>query len=375
MNRISICTVCMNRLFHVRETLPVNIQENIGFPNIEFVLLDYNSSDGLEEWVRANMMQYIKSGILKYYRTTEPVYFSMSHSKNMISKLASGDILCMMDGDNYAGVNYAGWINSVFVEKGDNSVVSAFTPEGLRYIDMGGKITFHRHLFSKVRGFDESFAGYGMDDKDLLVRLEKAGGIPVTIKNRAYMRFIGHSTVERLNNYYLLNNLESLYILSTDVQPPITALYIMKDNSFYEVVYKFNEKFRNDWQSTLGGWYVEKNGYRKGSFERLGEGLKIIGDEPVFYRYMDKQLVADAKDRKIVWRKMESPDDYYWRLTMAFSECHNRIKYNSNMESNATVNPDGWGRGTVYLNFDYTTPLYCGEYSQDPTVRTALSHQ
>jgi len=357
MNRISICTVCMNRLFHVRETLPANIRENIGFPNIEFVLLDYNSSDGLEERVRSNMMQHIKSGILKYYRTTEPTYFSMSHSKNMISRLASGNILCMMDADNYAGVNYAGWINSVFVEKGDNSVVSAFSPVGLKYIDMGGKITFHRQLFNKVRGFDESFIGYGMDDKDLIVRLEKAGGIPVTIENKAYMRFIEHSTAQRLNNYYLLNNLESLYIVSTELPPSVTALYIMKDNSFYEVVYKYNEKFRFDWHSTLGGWYVEKNANRKGSFERLGERLKIIGDETVFYRYMDKRLVADAEDKKIVWRKMESSDDYYWHLTKAFSECHNRIQYNNNMENNATVNPDGWGRGTVYLNFDHTTPL------------------
>ena len=364
MNKISICTVCMNRLFHVRETLPANIKENIGFPNIEFVLLDYNSSDGLEEWVRSNMMQYIESGVLKYFRTTEPAYFNVSHSKNMVSKLASGNILCMMDGDNYAGVNYAGWLDAVFVEKGDNSVVSAFTSKGLRYIDMGGKITFHRQLFDKVRGFDESFVGYGMEDKDLLVRLDKAGAVPVTIENRAYMKFIEHSEVQRLNNYYLLKNLESLYVLSAEVQPPITALYIMKDNSFHEVVYKFNEKFRYEWQTTLGGWYVEKNGYKKGSFERLDEGLKIIGDEPVFYRYLDKQLVANTGDKKMVWGKIESSDGHYWRLIKSFSECHNRIRYNNNMESNAIVNPDGWGRGIVYLNFDYTTPIHCGESNQ-----------
>jgi len=328
----------MNRLSHIRKTLPVNIQENIDFPNIEFVLLDYNSADGLEDWVRANMMHHIESGILKYYRTTEPAYFSMSHSKNMVSSLSSGNILCMIDGDNYAGANYAGWINSVFVKKGEDSVVSAFTSDGLKYIDMGGKIAFPRHLFTEARGFDESFVGYGMDDKDLLVRLEKAGGIPVTIEDKAFMRFIEHSQVERLSNYHLLNNLESLYVQPADLTPPVTALYVMNDNSFYEVVYKFDEKFSNEWHSTLGGWYVEKNGYKKGSFDR-----------------------RKFKDTEIAWHKIESSNNYYIHLVKGFSECHNRIRYNENREGHGIVNPQGWGNGTVYLNFDYTTPMHCGE--------------
>src|SRR5882757_4285785 len=125
-HKISVCTVSMNRLHHIRETLPVNIIENIRYPNIEFVLLDYNSSDGLEDWVRLNMMTYIDSGILKYYRTAEPAYFQLSHSRNMVTCLSSGDILCMIDGDNYAGVDYAHWINSIFIQKGKNAVVSAF---------------------------------------------------------------------------------------------------------------------------------------------------------------------------------------------------------------------------------------------------------
>ena len=152
------------------------------------------------------------------------------------------------------------------------------------------------------------------------------------------MRFITHSKVERLNNYYLLNNLESLYIQPADLTPPITALYIMNDNSFYEVVYNFNKKFSREWQSTFGGWYVEKNGYKTGSFDRM-----------------------KLKDTKVVWQKIESSNDFYLDLVKGFSECHNRIRYNENKESNGIVNPEGWGKGTVYLNFDYTTPVYCGE--------------
>src|SRR5258708_30050005 len=49
MNKISICTVCMNRTAQLAQTLPVNIIDNINHPNIEFIILDYNSKDGRSE--------------------------------------------------------------------------------------------------------------------------------------------------------------------------------------------------------------------------------------------------------------------------------------------------------------------------------------
>ncbi|MGB8192332.1 MAG: glycosyltransferase, partial [Chitinophagaceae bacterium] len=124
MNKISFCTVCRNRLEYVRQTLPVNIRENAAYENVEFVLLDYNSPDGLEEWVKSEMKQHIESGILKYYKTTEPDHFKMSHSKNMALKLGSGDIITQLDADNYAGFKYAHWLNQVFSQKGKNTLVT-----------------------------------------------------------------------------------------------------------------------------------------------------------------------------------------------------------------------------------------------------------
>src|SRR6187402_102950 len=99
-NRISFCTVCMNRIEHLKQTLPKNIEDNIAYGNLEFLLLDYNSKDGLEEWVESEMKEYIDKGILHYYKTTEPEYFHRSHSRNMIIKKATGDIVCNIDADN-----------------------------------------------------------------------------------------------------------------------------------------------------------------------------------------------------------------------------------------------------------------------------------
>lgn len=58
----------MDRLFHLKKTLLKNIKNNITYPHLEFVLLDYNSQDGLEEWVVENCKEYLENGILKYHR-------------------------------------------------------------------------------------------------------------------------------------------------------------------------------------------------------------------------------------------------------------------------------------------------------------------
>ena len=114
---ISLCTVCMNRLHHIKKTLPQNIEDNAAYPDLEFILLDYNSTDGLEEWVKNNMQEYIISGRLKYYKTSEPVFFDRSHSRNLMFKLAAGDILCNIDADNYTGLAFADYVNEMFYQK------------------------------------------------------------------------------------------------------------------------------------------------------------------------------------------------------------------------------------------------------------------
>ena len=63
MKQISFCITCMNRLKHLQETLEKNILDNFLVDEVEFVVLDYNSQDGLEEWIAQSMMKYIEMGI------------------------------------------------------------------------------------------------------------------------------------------------------------------------------------------------------------------------------------------------------------------------------------------------------------------------
>ena len=109
--RISICTTVMNRLKDLKLTLPKNMADNADYPNLEFVVLDYNSTDGLGEWIKTEMMEYIKSGRLTYARISEPKYFYMAHSRNLAFKIASGEIVNNLDADNFCQKGFAYYIN------------------------------------------------------------------------------------------------------------------------------------------------------------------------------------------------------------------------------------------------------------------------
>lgn len=174
--KVSFCITSMNRLRHVKKTLITNIEHNLSYPNVEFVLLDYNSSDGLESWVRDKCGKYLESGVLKYHRTTKPAFFHMAHAKNMAHGLATGDILCSLDADNFTNKNFAFFINFIHEKNPDSVGVSAWgNHKKSRLSDFGGRIFLSRENFDKIGGYDENFIGWGYEDLDFKQRAVNLG--------------------------------------------------------------------------------------------------------------------------------------------------------------------------------------------------------
>jgi len=174
MHNISFCITCMNRLYNLKETLPINLKLEQGYPFLEFVILDYNSKDGLGEWIKNNMMDHIESGRISYYRTEEPEYFNMSHSRNIAFKVARGDIVNNLDADNYTAkdiTNPPEEPHSYFINRIANETISkkVIFAKGKR--GMHGRIGFYKDEFiNDLGGYDEKLEGYGHDDHDLVGR-------------------------------------------------------------------------------------------------------------------------------------------------------------------------------------------------------------
>lgn len=106
---LSFCITCKNRFHQISKTLRQNLDDNSLFSElVEFVLVDFGSTDGLRKWVICNFRDELESGYLKYYYTEELPFWHCSVAKDTSHLLASGEILVNLDCDNFTGPNGGG---------------------------------------------------------------------------------------------------------------------------------------------------------------------------------------------------------------------------------------------------------------------------
>jgi hypothetical protein len=193
--KVSICTTCMDRAADIKKTYMENLQNNERYSNVEFVLLNYGSKDDLDAWAYQNLGDYIQRGILNYYRTDEPRFYSMTHSRNIAFKLASGDIVNNVDADHFTNPGFAGWINALANQFNDKKTVFVKSAQTNR-----GRLGLFKSEFVELGGYDEGIAGYGYDDTDLLMRAHHSG-LRVVKFGGQYMRLTQDHERHPGNNY------------------------------------------------------------------------------------------------------------------------------------------------------------------------------
>jgi hypothetical protein len=202
-HKISFCITCKGRLHHLQQTLRANMDNNADYPNVEFAVLDYDSQDGLENWIKENFQAEMDSGKLRYGKYEAAPHFKMSHAKNMAHRLGTGDILCNLDADNITAPGFATWLNKKFSKDPDIYV----RPDcGLQYPPnnsqrgLRGRIAVHRDRYLQVHGYDETFSKWGGDDSNFVDRLCNAGVKNVPFPRHMYGDVITHSDEERIEN-------------------------------------------------------------------------------------------------------------------------------------------------------------------------------
>ena len=130
---LSFCITCKNRLHQIRHTLRKNLDDNMLCRSfIEFVLVDFGSTDGLKDWVLDNFSQELSSGYLRYYYTDELPFWHASIAKNTAHIHASNHILVNLDCDNYTGYMGGAFVIQTFVKHNFNVVFHQFSG---RYYD------------------------------------------------------------------------------------------------------------------------------------------------------------------------------------------------------------------------------------------------
>lgn len=194
---ISFCTTCMNRLFHLKETYVQNIKDNLDYPAVEFVLVNYNSQDGLHEWVKENLTKYINNGLVNYYYTDAPEVFHASIAKNLAHKVAKGDVVCNLDADNFTGKNFAFYINHAMQQEGLSALLQF---KKAPYWGTEGRIVLSKENFFKLGGYDEELAPIGHEDHDLMDRAKAYGLKYKNVPIENFLHYLSNTTYEKAVN-------------------------------------------------------------------------------------------------------------------------------------------------------------------------------
>lgn len=353
--KVSFCTTCMNRLHHLKHTLVKNILDNKNYQNLEFILLDYNSSDGLYEYAKRNFSSFIDSGILTYYRTDQPSGYNMSHSRNMVFKLATGNIVCNIDADNFTGLGFASYVNQSFA-KHDGVFLTTHNISGVKN-DVLGRICVKKEDFLAINGYDERMLHYGFDDIDFANRLEAIGLCKIQIDSPHFLSAIEHSNSERMNNYTqgkgyqklfirYINACESELVLLFDEQKYVRARIV--NNYYYNIINAhFTEKRNTRFRFSI----LEPN-WEEGSWKKQGKTV-------VFSEKAVPRLILHLKSNKKYLS--EANDEYYLvssgqvmeTVLFFYNQVCNRIIMEENsIANNNVVNQESFGKGLITKNFE-----------------------
>lgn len=92
----------MNRTDDVKETLSWNLAVLNKFSSdVEIILNNFDKSDDVENYVRANFSEYIDSGLLKFNRRPHMPYWHFCWAKNSFKSYVTSDFYSSLDGDNF----------------------------------------------------------------------------------------------------------------------------------------------------------------------------------------------------------------------------------------------------------------------------------
>jgi len=372
MLKISFCIVSMNRSHHLKQTLLKNIQDNTGYDALEFVVLNYNSKDDMEEWVKNEMSEHITSGRLVYYRTYEPEHFTQSHSKNVAFKLASGDIVCNINADNYAGYKFADYVNFSFTNRSD-IVLTPVVPyhpaiEDFASSEVMGKVCVLKQHFFRVNGFDERIVKYGYEDIDFINRLEFANISRQLLTERSFLQYITHSDEERVDAIDIIGKIKSVYVRFDE--PGVSHLVILNTDASFDMgllidngsldahLYKYaytqrnfrfaftrdNNWIRGKWSDShenLIYFFPDHNAEPFSLTQHNTQGNSFLTDvsDSMFYQLIDSSALKQISGFMYLMNSRDIMEENMKAI---------RIKVNGN----------GFGKATVFKNFDYDTPIY-----------------
>jgi glycosyltransferase involved in cell wall biosynthesis len=165
MMLISLCIPCGNRLHDLKRALPSWMAAANASPPVEISVLDYNSDDGLGEFVREawGLLALAEGNELVYHRYIGRDHYHLAHAYNLAVRASSGEYVTVMGADAV--------LEEDFIVEARRLIAKGYA--WMRGPRFKGILVIQRQEFMAAGGYDERFEFYGGEDKDLELRLQR----------------------------------------------------------------------------------------------------------------------------------------------------------------------------------------------------------
>ncbi|QKQ25500.1 glycosyltransferase family 2 protein [Candidatus Reidiella endopervernicosa] len=185
MHTTDIIITCMGRLEHLQQSLPLAITQQ----NSHCIVVDYSCPENSGDWVENNHPD------VTVVRVPGQNQFNLSAARNAAIDHATGEWLLFIDAD------------ALLAPKFISTIFSRITTESALRTDpvnadkeKMGTFLIKRKLFDKIGGYDDVMQGWGYEDIDLYLRMERAGHL-LYIMSDELIDTITHSDKIRTDNY------------------------------------------------------------------------------------------------------------------------------------------------------------------------------
>ncbi len=180
---ISFCIPVHNRLDDLKRSMPYFIAEKDESPPLEICILDYNSTDGLAE--------YLEDKPVTYAKYTGRNYYHMAHARNLSVLMAHGKYISIMSADIHPLGKFASTVRKI---------IDVWEPDWLYSTFHPAVLVMKKDEFISAGGYDEDYEYYGKEDKDLHNRLLRRGLFQFNFPNNLFE--VEYTEMEeKLKNY------------------------------------------------------------------------------------------------------------------------------------------------------------------------------
>jgi len=185
--RLSIVTCCKGRLQHLKRSLPAFAAQE----ESEVIVVDYDCPDNAKEWVAVHFPE------VRLATVTEEPYFNLSRARNIGASCANAPWLVFCDADQLLAPSFS---SQVLAMIGPGTYLRTLYDTQWGPRRQGVPIACEAEVFWAIGGYDDAFRGWGVEDRDLIDRLDRSG-LQEVVGSTALVETIRHSNEERSTHY------------------------------------------------------------------------------------------------------------------------------------------------------------------------------